>query len=143
MLGRVPGELGRYPAWDTFMIQFRKQNIWFNEPILEPSEQILFEIPANHTQGRRAVGGKLFATTARFLFIPNRMDSFMGGSTLEIQADQVAKISARPPNYSLGGLFSGAFRSRLAISTESMQEHRFVVKQLDKTIQKLGELKLG
>lgn len=124
------------------MVQFRKQNFWFNEPVLASGEDVLFEIPANHTQGRRAVGGKCFATKERFLFVPNRMDAVLGGSPLEIRTDTITDVSVSPPKYSVGELFSGAWRSRLAVTADSAQ-YLFVVNKLELTIQKLKQLRFG
>ena len=100
------------------MIEFTKQNFWFNKPIIPADERILFEVPANHTQGRRAVGGKMFVTDRRILFIPNRLDGVMGGNCKQIPNGEVSEITKSKPVYSLLEIFSGAFRSRLCVVTK-------------------------
>ena len=84
---------------------------------------------------RRAVGGKLFGTCKRLIFIPNRIDSLMGGFPVEIPNGAISSLSKTSPTYSLAGLFSGAFRSRLCIQLDHGKAHLFVVNRLDRTIQ--------
>ena len=121
------------------MVKITKQNFWFNMPILTEGEDLQFEILANHTQSKRAVGGKIFVTSERLLFAPNRLDSLTGGLTVDIAISTVLGATKSPPVYSLSEMFSGAFRSRLCLHTERDGDRFFVVNQLEKTIQRFGE----
>ncbi len=117
------------------MVEYTKQNFWFNKPLLCRDERLLFEIPANRSQGRRAVGGKLFGTEKRIVFVPNRLDALLGGTAAEIPVAAVAAVTDSTPRYTISEVFSGAFRSRLSIRTNDHQIHLFVVEQLRERIE--------
>ena len=109
------------------MIVTKPANFWFND--LQPSEgeQILISYPANHTQGKRAVGGKLFVTNHRIAFAPNRIDAQIGGLPIEIPISEITSVSTDKPRFSITEVFSGAFRTRLAIHRQPMCSEFFVV----------------
>src|ERR1051325_9657973 len=86
---------------------------WFNRPVLDDGETVVKSYPANHTQGKRAVGGKLFLTTRRLVFVPNRLDSRMGGQIWEASRCIIRRVGRVGPHFSIVELFSGALRSRL------------------------------
>lgn len=102
-------------------------NIWFNQLDLGEGEMILVSYPANHSQGKRAVGGKIFVTNRRIAFVPNRLDALLWGRSIELPLAKVTSISTVPPRIRLGEIFSGALRSRLVIRGRVEDGDYFVV----------------
>lgn len=117
------------------MLKYKSQNIWFNEPVLRDDEEMLFQVPANHTQGKRAVGGKLFITKSRILFIPNRMDDWFGGKAKEINLEDVCAVGMISPRFSMTEIFSGGWTSRMFVEENGGEKNFFVVNQLKRTLE--------
>ena len=121
------------------MIQYERQNIWFNKPVLE-NESVLYETPANHEQKKIARGGKIFATEKRLIFIPNRLDALLGGKPLEMEIANIHEITIKHATFTFRELFSGALRKRLHVRTTLNENHFFVVDGLESVIKSLGSL---
>lgn len=113
------------------MTTIKPENIWFNQIDLFDGEEIVLSYPTNHSQGKRAVGGKLFVTNQRIAFAPNRFDATRGGLAFDIPLSRVTLISIDPPHMRVVEIFSGALRTRLAIHAGIDQVHFFVVSQPD------------
>lgn len=110
------------------------EGTWFNQPTLHDSEVIALAYPANHTQNDwRAVGGKLFVTNQRIIFIPNKADHNFGGNSVEVTHEQVSSIFVKERSISIMELFSGGLRDRLGIRLADGTEHLFVVSKLSDT----------
>lgn len=122
------------------MIAFESENLWFNKPILNPGEKILQSFPVNHTQGKRAVGGKLFVSNSRLIFVPNRIDAFFKGKTWSLDIQDIENISTESPNLSVNNIFSGAWRKRLRITSYDKNTALFVVNDLEHVIEELNQL---
>jgi hypothetical protein len=114
------------------MVAIKRENAWFNGPVLDENEAVLASYRANHTQGNRAVGGKLFLTNRRLVFVPNRVDAKTGGRTWEASVDAVQAIGRAGPHFNVLEIFSGALRSRLVVSTTSGGSEFFRVNGLDR-----------
>ena len=110
------------------MAAIKPQNTWFNEVQLSDGEEIILSYPSNHTQAKRAVGGKLFITNQRIAFAPNRIDANMGGMSLELPVAEITSIGTEEPHYTITEIFSGAWRARLVIHSSDMHPQYFVVK---------------
>ena len=110
------------------------ENWWYNRPILADDEKIILAYPANHTQGYRAVGGKLFVTDQRLFFAPNRIDANLRGAPVNLPRASVVKIGTTKPHYSLFQVFSGAWRTRLQLHTKDGSRYCFVVNDLDNVL---------
>ncbi len=111
----------------------RPMGLWIGDPNLSGSEHVLWSKLANRMQGRRAVGGCLFLTETRLLFVPNHLDAITGGRQWEIPRSQVRSVGRQGPD---GGLFSGGLRTRLRIDTTTGTE-LFVVNRLDAALAEL------
>jgi hypothetical protein len=109
------------------MTAIKPENAWFNQIQLSDCEEILLSYPANHTQGKRAVGGKLFVTNYRLAFAPNRIDANMGGETWELRLSDFASAGTDKPRIHIIEIFSGAWRTRLAIHAKGGEVQYFVV----------------
>lgn len=108
--------------------------LWIGAPRLNGSESVVWRKLANRTQGRRAVGGCLFLTEARLLFVPNHIDAVAGGKRWETPLELVRAVGRQDPD---GGLFSGGMRTRLRVDTVAGTE-LFAVGQLDEVIARLN-----
>ena len=111
------------------MTAIQPETVWFNEIKLSNGEEVSLSYPANHTQGKRAVGGKLFVTNLRIAFAPNRLDAKMGGNTWEVAHADFASADTVKPQLRISEIFSGALRTRLAIHTGHSEVQCFVVRK--------------
>jgi hypothetical protein len=98
----------------------------FREPELESGESVVFEFRANHTEGWRSVGGKLWLTSSHIRFRANTVESDMLGHDVDVARPQVASVDVAPNTWR-GGPLSGGLRKRLRITDTRGQEHLFVV----------------
>ncbi|MGC5258063.1 hypothetical protein ACPXCG_17095 [Gordonia sp. DT218] len=82
-----------------------------------PDERILLKYASNHTQSRRrAVGGRLFVTSDRIVFLPHRLDALTGGRQWAAMVEQVVRVSVEPKG---GDTFGGGLRDRLRVDTDT------------------------
>ena len=109
------------------MTAIKPQNAWFNEIKLSEREEVMLSYPANHTQGKRAVGGKLFVTNYRLAFAPNRIDANMGGNAWELPLSDFTSVDTEKPRLRITEIFSGAWRTRLAVHARLGGVEYFVV----------------
>lgn len=110
------------------------QDLWFNQPVLDENETVYFELPANYSQGRRAVGGKLFASTHRLVFVPNRVEAKLYGKVVSIPKSEIVNVSKVDATFSIFELFSGAILPRLSVRLRDGSEYRFVVNFLEEAL---------
>ena len=109
------------------MKTIQTENLWFNKIRLSDAEEVMLSYPANRTQERRAVGGKLFVTNYRIAFAPNRIDAKLGGATWEISLSGFSSADTIKPRISLMEIFSGALVTRLAVYCTNTDTQFFVV----------------
>jgi hypothetical protein len=67
-----------------------------SSPSLLDNEKILKTIRANRVQGIRAVGGHLFLTSERLIFLPHRLDRWFRGSEWARYPDQIESAQLSP-----------------------------------------------
>lgn len=99
---------------------------WLAAQPARVGEQVLARRPANHTQGRRAVGGALFLTDTRLVFCPNRLDTWLGGRGWAAELADVTGVDVCPRT---GGLFDGGMVARLRVHLRGDAAELFVTKQ--------------
>jgi len=116
------------------MTTIKTQTWWFNQPVLHECESLLFEVPANYTQGKRAVGGKLFGTTQRLMFVPNRMDGRLGGRIVTIPRDDISSVTKADATWTITEIFSGAIVPRMSVLLHDGTQYMFVVNSIDANI---------
>jgi len=114
-------------------------SIWFREPPLQAGERVLWSAGANRDQGGRAVGGKLYVTAERLLFVANRMDHRMWELDWEVDCDLVTGYGVADRSLARGP-FSGGMRRRLRVALADGTEEFFVVKDPDATAAALSTL---
>ena len=113
------------------MTTIKTENGWFNQIDLLDGEEVVLSYPSNHSQGKRAVGGKLFLTNQRVAFAPNRFDANQGGLAFDIPLSRITSIATDSPRIRLSEIYSGALRTRLAIHGGIDQVNFFVVSHPD------------
>lgn len=109
------------------MTFIQPENAWFNEIKPSDDEEVLISYPANHSQGKRAVGGKLFVTNRRIAFAPNRLDTNLGGDFWEMPIIDFDSAGTVKPTIRITEIFSGALRTRLVIYASNDGIDYFVV----------------
>ncbi len=101
--------------------------LWVPRPKLDSNEEVAFAILANHTQGRRAVGGRLFATNLNLRFVANRLDRHTGGHDFAIPRDEITSVEVAERS---AEAFTGGMRRRLRVLTMAGGE-LFVVNRVE------------
>ena len=101
---------------DTFAL-----GIWIPEPDLQPQEAVLATFDANRTQGRRAVGGRLFLTTTHLRFLTHRFDRMLGGRDWAIPRHDISSASVADRS-GVGDAFAGGIRRRLQVDAQGSVE---------------------
>lgn len=110
---------------------------WLAQCDLLPDEKEVWSRLANRTQGRwRAVGGKLFLTNKRVIFLPYFFDAMLSGDQWLVERSNVAKVDTVQPD---GGMFSGGLRERVRVSLKDGSESLFVVTDPRDTAHKMQE----
>ena len=100
---------------------------------LDPDEQVIWSQRANHSAGRRAVGGKLYLTDRRLLFKPNvGRSKEWSASRTEVTGFGVQPRGGANP-------FDGSLRSRLRVELRQEEPQLFVVSKLDQAVRDLTE----
>ncbi len=110
--------------------------IWVPAPDLQPQETVLATINANRTQGRRAVGGRLFLTTTHLRFVAHRFDRMLGGRDLAILRREISSASVADRS-GVGDVFAGGTRRRLQVDARGSVE-LFVVNRLDQVVVRIN-----
>lgn len=102
---------------------------------LEDGEDLRAVVPANRTQNRRrAVGGTLFLTTGRLVFLPHDFDAALSGDGREVALEAVGDVGVEPPVRSVRGflaaplatLFGGGLTDRLRVEVDDGGVELFV-----------------
>ena len=110
---------------------------WLAGTEKKPGEKLIHSFLANRTQSSyRVVGGKLFVTTTRCIFLPHLIDYLLGGKKSHINLSELESASIEPPD---GKYFNGGLRKRLKLS-HSQGDELFVVANPTDAVQKIGAL---
>ena len=104
------------------------------EPELHGRELVEWAVRANRSQGNRAVGGRLFLTSERLVFVPNRLDDVLGGESWSRSRQDVDDVAVEPRGLNP---LSGALRRRLRIVFPDGVEF-FVVPRVAELVQSLN-----
>ena len=74
-----------------------RMGIWFKSPSLQSEEVISLQVAANVLRGKRSIGGQVTVTGQRLIFMPNRLDSVIGGHTINVNRSAIASVRVTPP----------------------------------------------
>lgn len=108
---------------------------WVPRPTLDRGERVGATIFANHTQGARAVGGRLFVTDRNLRFVANRFDRITRGQDIAIPRGAVESIEVADRSMR-SGPFSGGLRRRIHVVTSDGGE-LFVVNKAELVAERL------
>jgi hypothetical protein len=107
---------------------------------LRSGEQVILKRAANRTVGSLAVGGRLFLTTERLVFVPHAFERLLGRSSAWIELPAIAEVGAEPRT---GGLFDGGLRSRLRVARDTGEKELFVVGDIGELVESISEAARG
>ena len=103
--------------------------LWVSKPRFERGERVLMKPGANRSQGNRAIGGRLFVTDRRVIFVPNIVDRLTGATTWTCGLSDVGDVGTA--ERSLNEPFSGAARRRLEVRLAGGGKELFVVNHVE------------
>ena len=115
---------------------------WVSAPMLARGESVRWSVFANREQSaNRQVGGRLFVTTTRLLFEPNRFDSLTGGRPWRLRFDDIAQVEVLPARLTVPFLGrAAANRRRLKVVGIDETIDCFVVNHVAAVVERLAEL---
>ena len=105
------------------------------EPMLDGEEPVA-SWGVNRTQSeKRAVGGKLWVTTHRLVFLPHRLDAATGGQKWVAPRSEVVSVGRQGAG---GDSLGGGLRARLQLTLGNGDRQLFVVNKLDRVVAELS-----
>lgn len=79
--------------WRIFQLVDSFQDAILRAPVdLKSGEEVRWQASASRLQGARAVGGNLYLTGQRLLFVPNRFEKLLRSAPWSMPPDQVETI---------------------------------------------------
>ncbi len=115
-----------------------RMGLFFRSPKLQKNERVRWRRAANHEQSGIARGGRLFLTSRRLIFAPNRLDFRMGGQDWEAPLDLVNDIEVA--DRALREMMGGGMRRRLRVILSGGSEELFVINDAEKAAETLRQL---
>lgn len=112
-------------------------------PNLRPGEEILWRRNANYEQAAlRYLGGKLFLTDRRLIFLPHRLDEATGGRSWACELTDISAVGVEPAQLSAPffGL-AARMRRRLRVEMRSGQNEFFVVNRVNEAVERIRSAK--
>lgn len=109
---------------------------WVRDPEFATDERVLWHRNANREQGAlRQVGGRLFLTNKRLLFVPNHFDERTGGEAWDACLEDIVDVAVHRsrPTFPFLGL-TARVRRRLQIEQRDGSVEMFVVNGLDEAV---------
>jgi len=103
-------------------------------------ERVIGRFFANHTQGNRAYGGRLYITNERLIFVPLSASAANGGVSREVELKQIRSTDVARRQWNPR---DGSLRRRLKIEKFSEQTDYFVVWRPRKLAKLLSGLMSG
>jgi hypothetical protein len=106
---------------------------WVREPDLLSGEKVVWHRNANREQtSLRQVGGRLFLTNHRLLFVPNRFDDATGGEPWSCKTTDIAAVSVEPSRSALPFFgWTAQLRRRLRVEPRAGDAELFVVNRVE------------
>lgn len=121
------------PECDTAVV-----GLLIPRPELAADERIIWTKVANRVAGKRVLGGRLFVTSSRLIFVPHRLDAAFPGSPWSIERGDVEAFRAeyQPPI----GAFNWGLRKRLIVELRAGDDEAFVVWRTENCARELSQL---
>ncbi len=108
---------------------------WVDDPTLATGENITWQRNANREQSPlRYVGGKLFVTDRRIIFVANRFDKSTGGDSWVRPLRDVTSVLIEPAHAAIPFLgLTARMRRRLRLEGRDGEIALFVVNRVDES----------
>jgi len=106
---------------------------WVREPDLFPGERVVWRRNANREQtSLRQVGGRLFLTHHRLLFVPNRFGHATGGDPWSCTTTDIGAVPVEPsrPAFPFFG-WTAQLRRRLRVEPRARDAELFAVTHVE------------
>jgi hypothetical protein len=108
---------------------------WLRREALHPGEICVAHWNVNRTQGsRRSVGGRLFLTSQRLVFLPHLLDATLGGASWVSDRSSIVSLAKEPRGRER---LAGGLRERLKLVLSNGEQELFVVRDVDRVIEEL------
>ena len=112
---------------------------WMSTFSLPDGETLLEKYPANYFGNRdRPLGGRLYLTDQRVVFLPHRLDSLLGGSSTDIPFESINGVYRETAEDRDNP--ESSIPDRLEIVEMSGIRHLFVLSDLDDGLNRLSDL---
>lgn len=105
-------------------------------PCLDVDEQVAWHRPASLTL-RTAVGGTLYVTNGRLIFVPNRLNYGRSRKPRAWPRDQVAAVEVRDRDFTP---YTGGMHNRFQVTLKNGEQLLFVVKDLETVLRELQNM---
>jgi hypothetical protein len=115
--------------------------IFVAKPYLESGERILFKPGANRSQGNRAIGGHLFVTNQRVIFVPNVVDRLTGAKQWACTLSEIDGVGTAARTFDKP--FSGGARRRLELHLDDDRRELFVVNHVEAVEENLRKTRVA
>ncbi len=112
---------------------------WTGEPTLASGEHILWQRLANRQQGpNRSMGGRIFLTELRVIFLPNRVDEATGGIAWCRDLSDIAAVTVEPRHFGVPFVTANVgLRKRLRIEARDAAVDLFLVNGLSEAVHRI------
>lgn len=109
---------------------------WVEEPSTADGEEIVWRCAANRQQGpRRVVGGRIFLTNRRVIFMANRVDHATGGRDWSRPLTDVVTVSVESRHYGIPLVTPNVgLRQRLRMECRDGTVELFVVNHVEDVV---------
>ena len=103
------------------------------EPDLLSGEKVVWRRNANREQiSLRQVGGRLFLTNRRLVFVPNRFDDATGGDPWSCTTTDIAAVAVEPSRSTIPFFgWTAQLRRRLRVEPHGADAELFVVNRVE------------
>lgn len=112
---------------------------WVEEPVTADGEEVLWRRGANRQQGpRRVVGGRIFLTNQRVIFMANRVDHATGGDDWSRPLTDIVNVSVEPRRYGIPLVTANVgLRQRLRMECRDGTAELFVVNHVEEAVDRV------
>lgn len=114
---------------------------WIDEVEFAPGEQLVWKRLANRQQGAyRAVGGRLFLTDRRLIFMPHKVDRATGGNSWSQDLANITRAAIEPRHYGVPLVTRDVgLRRRLRVEQHDGTVDVFVVNRVEDVVGSINE----
>lgn len=112
---------------------------WLKSDSLGEGEELIVKYPTNYFyRDSRPLGGRLYLTDQRLVFLPHFLDALLGGDRTSIDLDDIAEVREETPDDRPEGR-SRRVPPRLQVDTRDGESHLFVIDGIEAAIERVNE----